>query len=114
MPNKSIRQAAVVAFGFATALTLAGCGTTPGERAVSGGVIGAGAGAAIGSVTGSAGRGAIIGGVGGAALGALTTPAPPRYSYDDYDRYYLDSFYDRSRCAQYSSYNGRCVEWVRF
>lgn len=58
----------------ASALALAGCGTDPGDRAVSGGLLGAGAGAAIGSVTGSAGKGAIIGGVAGAAAGALTSP----------------------------------------
>src|SRR5580765_5921202 len=51
-------------------LALSACGTTPGDRAVSGGLIGAGAGAAIGSVTGSAGKGAVIGGLGGAANGA--------------------------------------------
>jgi hypothetical protein len=38
-------------------------------------VIGAGGGAAIGSVTGvGAGTGALIGGAGGAGIGALTTP----------------------------------------
>ena len=56
------------------ALGLAACGTTPGDRAVSGGLLGAGAGAAVGSLTGSAGTGAIIGGLGGAAVGAVTDP----------------------------------------
>ena len=55
-------------------LALAACGTTPGDRAVSGGLLGAGAGAAIGSLSGNAGAGAVIGGVGGAAVGALTDP----------------------------------------
>ena len=55
-------------------LALAACGTTPGDRAASGGLIGAGTGAAIGSLSGNAGAGAIIGGVGGAAVGALTDP----------------------------------------
>jgi O-antigen ligase len=59
---------------MASALVMAGCGTSPGDRAVSGGLLGAGAGAAIGSVTGSAGTGAIIGGVAGAAIGAATDP----------------------------------------
>ncbi|HEV2562067.1 MAG TPA: YMGG-like glycine zipper-containing protein [Rhizomicrobium sp.] len=59
---------------MASALAVAGCGTTPGDRAVSGGLLGAGAGAAIGSVTGSAATGAVIGGVTGAAVGALTSP----------------------------------------
>jgi osmotically inducible lipoprotein OsmB len=54
---------------------LAGCGETPGTRAVTGGLIGAGGGAAIGSVTGlGAGTGALIGGVGGAGAGALSAP----------------------------------------
>jgi osmotically inducible lipoprotein OsmB len=55
-------------------LTLAGCGTTPGDRGLSGGLLGAGAGAAIGSLAGSAGTGALLGGVGGLALGVLTSP----------------------------------------
>jgi len=65
-----------IALGAAltTALALSACGTTPGDRALSGGLLGAGAGAAIGSVTGSAGAGAVIGGVAGAAAGALTSP----------------------------------------
>jgi hypothetical protein len=59
---------------MASALFLAGCGTNPTDRAVSGGLLGAGAGAAIGSVTGSAATGAVIGGVAGAAIGAATDP----------------------------------------
>jgi osmotically inducible lipoprotein OsmB len=55
-------------------VSLAGCGYTQGDRALSGGLIGAGTGAVIGSLSGSAGTGAIIGGVGGAALGAFTDP----------------------------------------
>lgn len=43
------------------------------QRALSGGAIGAGAGAAVGALTGgSALTGALIGGAGGAAIGALT------------------------------------------
>ena len=56
------------------AFALSACGTTPGDRAVSGGLLGAGAGAAIGSLSGNAGAGAVIGGVAGAATGALTDP----------------------------------------
>jgi len=52
---------------------LAACGSSPGERALSGGAIGAGAGALGGAATGgSAATGAIIGGAAGAATGALT------------------------------------------
>ncbi|MBU8545676.1 MULTISPECIES: YMGG-like glycine zipper-containing protein [Roseomonadaceae] len=56
------------------ATTLAACGQTTGDRAVSGGLLGAGAGAAVGSLSGSAGTGALIGGAAGAAGGALTSP----------------------------------------
>lgn len=69
----AIRNFAIGAM-MASALIIAGCGTTPGDRAVSGGLLGAGAGAAIGSVTGSVGKGALIGGIAGAAIGALTSP----------------------------------------
>jgi hypothetical protein len=41
---------------------------------LSGGLLGSGAGALIGSAAGSAGEGALIGGVAGAALGGLTHP----------------------------------------
>jgi osmotically inducible lipoprotein OsmB len=56
------------------ALALAACGTSQGDRAASGGLIGAGTGAVIGSLSGNAGAGAVIGGVGGAAVGAFTDP----------------------------------------
>jgi hypothetical protein len=59
---------------LAAALALSACGTSQGDRAVSGGLLGAGAGAAIGSLAGSAGAGAVIGGLGGAAVGAATDP----------------------------------------
>ena len=59
---------------IAALVALSACGTTPGERAVSGGLLGAGAGAAIGSLSGNAGTGALIGGAAGAATGALTDP----------------------------------------
>lgn len=55
-------------------LGLTGCGYSTGDRAVSGGLLGAGAGAGIGAVTGgSAATGALIGGAAGAAGGALTS-----------------------------------------
>jgi len=51
------------------------CGRTPGGRAVSGGLLGAGAGAGVGAATGgNVGTGALIGGGVGAAGGALTAP----------------------------------------
>lgn len=55
------------------ALMLAACGNTTGERALSGGGIGAGAGAAGAAITGgNPVTGAVIGGAAGAATGALT------------------------------------------
>jgi len=56
-------------------LVLSGCGTTPGDRAVSGGFLGAGTGAAIGAIAGEAGLGALSGGLAGLAIGALTSPS---------------------------------------
>ncbi len=55
-------------------LALAGCGTSPGDRALSGGLIGAGTGAAIGAASGNVGAGALIGGAAGATIGAVTSP----------------------------------------
>lgn len=57
------------------ALSVSACGHTPGSRALTGGLLGAGGGAALGSVTGvGAGTGALVGGGAGALGGALTAP----------------------------------------
>jgi len=57
------------------ALTLAGCGVTPGCRAVSTGAFGAGTGAAIAAIAGGpVGLGAAIGGATGFFGGAATPP----------------------------------------
>jgi hypothetical protein len=64
----------MLVLGFAAALTVAGCGDTPGDRALSGGMIGAAGGAAIGAAAGNPGAGAAIGAVGGAIAGAATDP----------------------------------------
>ena len=53
---------------------LAACGTTKEDRAITGGLIGAGAGAVVGSAVGATGQGALIGAGVGAATGALTDP----------------------------------------
>jgi osmotically inducible lipoprotein OsmB len=54
-------------------LGLAGCGSSPGTRAVTGGLMGAGAGAGISAVTGGRpATGALIGGGVGALGGAVT------------------------------------------
>jgi len=58
---------------FAAAFLVAACGETKGERALSGGGIGAGIGAAGAALTGgSVVGGAVLGGAAGAATGALT------------------------------------------
>ncbi len=56
-------------------LALTGCGYSPGTRAVTGGALGAGAGAGIAAITGGKPlTGALIGGGAGALGGALTAP----------------------------------------
>jgi hypothetical protein len=63
---------------------------SPGQRAVGGGVIGAGTGAAVGGLAGGgrgAATGALVGGGVGAAGGALTTPERPYPQYGYYRGY---------------------------
>jgi len=58
----------------ASLTALAGCGYSPGHRALTGGAIGAGGGAIIGAATGiGPGTGALIGGGAGALTGAATS-----------------------------------------
>jgi hypothetical protein len=61
-------------FALGAALALAACGTTTQDRAISGGAIGAGAGAVLSAITpiGLVG-GMLLGGAAGAATGAVTT-----------------------------------------
>jgi hypothetical protein len=55
-------------------LALANCGYSPGDRAASGGLIGAGAGAGVAALTGGSPlTGALIGGAVGAVGGAVTS-----------------------------------------
>ena len=70
----SVNRAAMRSIAVITAmLCLSACGDTQGERAASGGAIGAGAGAVGGALLGgSVLGGAVVGGLGGAAVGALT------------------------------------------
>jgi hypothetical protein len=70
MPRKYLATLVLAA----TLPLLAGCGYSPGQRALSGAAIGAGGGAIIGSATGmGAGTGALIGAGAGALTGAATT-----------------------------------------
>ena len=109
MLTKTALKTGALGCVLATSMALSACGTTPGDRALSGGLLGAGTGAAIGSLTGSAGTGAIIGGVGGAAIGALTSPdainlgRPPWRTASNGRRAYA------SRCVRYSETTGRCL-----
>ncbi len=62
---------------FIVLLLLASCNPyNPGDRALGGAVVGAGAGALIGGPPG-----ALIGGAAGAGLGLATTPPPPYNPY---------------------------------
>ena len=77
-------KASTAAAALVLSLGLAGCTNPydPGQRAIGGGLLGAGAGAAIGGIAGGGGGAAIGAGVGGALgaiTGAATTPPPPRY-----------------------------------
>ena len=65
------------------ALLASACGDTWGQRAVTGGAIGAGTGAVVGAATGMGPlTGAVVGGAVGAGVGAATTPKRDRYDYD--------------------------------
>ena len=72
--------------GMGALLALAGCTDpySPGQRAIAGGAIGAGGGAAIGAIAGGgrgAAIGALLGGAGGAVAGAATAPQRPQPYY---------------------------------
>jgi hypothetical protein len=69
-----IRSSRLIVLAFAS-VALAGCGVTPGCRAVSTGALGAGTGAAIAAIAGGpVGLGAAIGGATGLFAGAATPP----------------------------------------
>jgi osmotically inducible lipoprotein OsmB len=58
---------------LAAALALGACGNSTGDRAISGGGIGAGVGLLGGAIVGAPLEGALIGGAVGAGTGALTS-----------------------------------------
>jgi osmotically inducible lipoprotein OsmB len=57
------------------AFALAGCGTTTGDRGLSGAGIGAATGAVVGAMVGAPLAGAAIGAGAGATVGAVTAPS---------------------------------------
>ena len=59
----------------AVGLLLSACGSTQGDRAISGAGIGAAAGAVGGALVGAPGVGALLGGAAGGTIGAATTPS---------------------------------------
>jgi len=91
---------ATVAGVIGAALVCAGVASAdpynPGERALGGGLLGAGTGAVVGAIAGGgrgAGIGAAVGGGLGAVAGAATTPAPPtRIRHRSHHRYVHHSY----------------------
>ncbi len=81
---KKTKMLTVAAMSLALGLGACSDPYDPGQRAVGGGLLGAGAGAGIGALAGG-GKGALIGGLAGGALGAgagaATTPQRPAYGY---------------------------------
>jgi osmotically inducible lipoprotein OsmB len=73
------RTVTLAVVASALSLLTAACGETPGDRALTGGAIGAASGAVVGSTVGHPVGGAVVGGVGGAAIGAATTPRRDYY-----------------------------------
>ena len=68
--TRSILVTAIILAG----LSLAACGNSTGDRAISGGGIGAGVGLVGGALLGAPVEGALLGGAVGAGAGALTKP----------------------------------------
>ncbi len=90
-----------ISLALLAALGLSGCTDPydPGQRAVGGGLLGAGAGAALGEIAGG-GRGAAIGALAGGGIGALGGAAstPQRSSYSQQP---APAYYPQRRAYQY-------------
>ena len=64
-----------LAYALVACIALAACGTNPGDRAVTGGGMGAATGVVIGAIAGGPIVGAaLLGGAAGAVAGAVTSP----------------------------------------
>ena len=86
------RASIALAALLSTGMMLGACSDpySPGQRAVGGGLLGAGGGAALGAIAGGghgAAIGALAGGALGAAGGAATTPSRPRQDNGGYSNY---------------------------
>jgi hypothetical protein len=89
-------KVATVSLFIIAAVALTGCGTTTGKRIGSGALLGAGTGAALGSLSGNTGKGALIG-AGAGALGG--------YLYDqDKKKQNQPYYYDQNRTRQEQYY----------
>jgi osmotically inducible lipoprotein OsmB len=73
--NMSLRILPRIAVPVALLIGLSACGSSPGERAITGAGFGAAAGAAAGALLGNPALGAAAGGLAGGAIGGLTTPS---------------------------------------
>jgi osmotically inducible lipoprotein OsmB len=69
-----VRSISKIACTIVLAGGLSACGYSTGDRVVSGGLLGAGGGAAIGALAGNPGAGAAAGALAGGAVGGLTSP----------------------------------------
>ena len=82
--TKQATIASVISAGLMLATTAFADPYNPADRAVGGGLVGAGTGAIIGAIAGGghgAGIGAAVGGGVGAITGAATTPPRPYHRY---------------------------------
>jgi len=82
--RKKSAVASLIGAGLLLATTAFADPYNPADRAIGGGLIGAGTGAAIGAIAGGghgAGIGAAVGGGVGALMGAATTPPRPNHRY---------------------------------
>ena len=97
MRKRSTTLASVIGIGWLVAIAAQADPYDPGERALGGGLVGAGTGAVIGAIAGGgrgAGIGAAVGGGLGAVAGAATTPSrPPRSAYRRHYHYAHHRYY---------------------
>jgi hypothetical protein len=94
--TKPVTFASVIGAGLLMAIAAVADPYNPGERALGGGLLGAGTGAVIGAIAGGgrgAGIGAAVGGGLGAVAGAATTPVRPRSAYRRHYHYVHHRYY---------------------